>query len=207
MTGVSHGRRSATRTGAVSIEPSDEAARVDRMAVPGWVVRLSRVALVVLLSVGLGFGLAAVYQRVVGGGGPQVGAEAQETIRLINAARASASCPPAKADAALMALAQSDAQDMAGRGFLSAVNPENEDPVARARRFGYTGSVAESYAAGLATPQEVVQQWTNSANAPAAPVKQRLLACRMVSIGIGHDTGTALPSLAAHVWVVTLGDR
>jgi len=29
----------------------------------------------------------------------------------------------------------------------------------------------------------------------------------MVRIGIGHNTGTPLPDVAAHVWVMTLGDK
>jgi hypothetical protein len=105
-------------------------------------------------------------------------------------------------------MAQAQANDMVARGFLSSVNPDNQDPVSRALRFGYTGgAVTESFAAGLATPSEVVSQWTNGDNALAAPVLKRILTCPMVSIGIGHDTGTVAPPLAAHVWVVALGDR
>lgn len=169
--------------------------------------RAMRIAAVLALGVCLGCGLAAGYERTIGCRGPQLPADAQQLLILLNTVRAKASCPPLTASNALVAMAQAQADDMVTRGFLSSVNPDNQDPVSRAWLFGYSGTVTESFAAGLATPSEVVRQWTNPQNTFAAPVRQRIQTCRMVRVGIGHDTGTATPSLAAHVWVLTLGDR
>jgi hypothetical protein len=168
---------------------------------------MSSLATVLVLSLGLGFGVAAAYGRTRGDRGPQLPADAQQLLDLVNLVRTQSACPPLKVNGSLAAMAQAQANDMVARGFLSSVNPENQDPVSRASRFGYIGAVTESFAAGLASPSEVVAQWTNTDNALAVPVARRIRTCRMVSIGIGHDTGTAMPPLAAHVWVIALGDH
>lgn len=171
-------------------------------------IRVLRAVAVGLIGVGLAFALTVGYGRVFAEpAGLQVEGEERDFIQLVNDVRASASCPPVSADPALMRTAQAHAQDMVARGYLSSVTPDNLDPVGQAHRFGYTGAVTESYAAGLAVPAEVVGQWTNPGNPLATQVKQRIQDCRMVSIGVGHDTGTVLPGLAAQVWVMTLGDR
>lgn len=163
---------------------------------------------VLALSLALGCGVAVVHERSFGDRGPRLPAEAQQLLDLVNGVRKQGSCPPLRTNGALVAMAQAQANDMVTRGFLSSVNPDNQDPVARALRFGYTGgAVTESFAAGLATPSEVVNQWANADNALAAPVLKRILTCPMVSVGIGHDTGTVAPPLAAHVWVIALGDH
>lgn len=172
-----------------------------------WWVHLVRVVMVVAASIGLSLGLSAVYGRTLGNDGVAVAPDEQELINRVNAIRAEAHCPAVTADSSLLAAARAEADDMVTRGFLSSVNPDNEDPVSRARAFGYSGHVTESFAAGLATPSEVANQWTNPANPNAAPVNRRIRDCHMVSIGIGHSTGTPLPEYAAHVWVMTLGDR
>jgi uncharacterized protein YkwD len=130
----------------------------------------------------------------------------QQLIERINALRTQASCPPVTANSSLATAAQAQADDMVARGFLSSVNPDNEDPSSRARAFGYSGDVTESFAAGLATPAEVADQWSNPENPYAAPVNRRIRNCDLVSIGIGHSTGTPLPEFAAQVWVMVLGD-
>lgn len=174
---------------------------------PRWAVRLVRVLLVVAASVGLGLGVSAVYAQTLGERRVAVAPDEQELIDRINAIRAGASCPRVTASSSLVAAAQAQADDMVARGFLSTVSPDNQDPVSRAREFGYAGGVTESFAAGLATPSEVADQWTNPANPYAERVNQRIRDCDMVSIGIGHNTGTSLPGIAAHVWVMTLGDQ
>lgn len=179
-----------------------------RTSTPLWYRRPVRIVAVLALSVVSGCGLAAGYEQFQADPAPQLPTgEQQQLLDLINSFRKKKFCPPVKVDAALVATAQAQARDMVARGFLSSVNPDNEDPASRAHRFGYTGTVTESFAAGLSTPVEVVKQWTDSDNAFAAPVRKRILTCRMTSIGIGHDTGTSMPTLAAHVWVITQGDR
>lgn len=167
----------------------------------------SRILAVLMTSLGLAVTLTGLYDWTLGSRDPNLPPEAEQLIDRINAVRAQASCPPVTADAALTAMAQAQASDMVRRGFLSSVTPDNQDTVSRARAFGYLGTVTESFAAGLSTPSEVIGQWTNSTNPFAAPVIKRIRACHMLSIGIGHDEGTVRPSLAAHVWVMTLGDK
>jgi hypothetical protein len=167
---------------------------------------LFRIVMVVVASVGLSLGLSAVYGQTLGDQGVAMARDEKELIDRINAIRAAASCPPVTANSSLATAAQAQADDMVARGFLSSVNPDNEDPLSRARAFGYSGGVTESFAAGLATPVEVAEQWTNPENPYAAPVKRRIRDCDMVSIGIGHSTGTPLPEFAAQVWVMVLGD-
>jgi uncharacterized protein YkwD len=170
-------------------------------------VRLARVLAVVAVSVGLALGLSAVYGQTLRDPGVAVAPEEQELIDRINAIRAEASCPRVTPNASLAAAARAHADDMVARGYLSTLSPDGEDPVSRARAFGYSGGVTESFAAGLATPAEVASQWTNPANPHAARVNQRIRDCDMVSIGIGHSRGSPLPDIAAHVWVMTLGNR
>lgn len=171
-----------------------------------WAVHLLRIAAVLMASVGLSLGLSAVYGQTIRGSDAALPPQERELVDRINAIRADASCPAVRVDAALVAEAQAHADDMVDRGYLSVVSPEDQGPSTRARAFGYKGRVTESYAAGLSTPKEVADQWTNSANPAAAQVSQRIKNCHLVSIGIGHDTGTPLPTLAAQVWVMALGD-
>jgi hypothetical protein len=168
---------------------------------------LAHIVAALALGMALGCGLATGYEWILPDPAPPLSADAQQLLARINNVRKKESCPSLKANSALSAMAQAQANDMVVRGFLSSVNPDNQDPASRAHQFGYSGTVTESFAAGLGTPSEVINQWTNAENTFATPVIQRLKTCSMVSIGIGHDTGTAMPSLAAHVWVVTLGDH
>jgi hypothetical protein len=165
----------------------------------------ARIGAVLVAALGLSVGLAALYDQTLGTRQPELPAETQQVIDQINAVRAKASCPPVTVNASLTAMAQAHAADMVTRGYLSNVNLDNQDAASRAHRFGYTGAVTQSFAAGLATPTEVVTQMTNPGNDFAKPVLARIRACPMVSIGIGHDTGATRPSLAAHVWVIALG--
>jgi uncharacterized protein YkwD len=166
-----------------------------------------RILAVLMAGVCLSVVLTALYDWTRGDRGLALPVEDQQLIDRVNTIRAKASCPPVTANPALTAMAQAQANDMVSRGFLSSVNPDNEDTISRARMYGYPGTVMESFAAGLSTPSEVVGQWTNSANLSASPVMKRIRTCGMVSVGIGHNTGTVRPALAAHVWVMTLGDK
>jgi uncharacterized protein YkwD len=173
----------------------------------GWAGRAARLSVVLTVSVALGVGLAAGHERTVGDRGPRLPASQEQLLSLLNGVRARTSCPRLTADVALDSMAQAQADDMVARGFLSSVNPDGQDAPSRARWFGYFGNVSESFAAGLDAPTEVVSQWTNPWNPSAAPVVRRIQSCKMVSIGIGHNTGTVRPPLAAQVWVIVLGDR
>lgn len=172
-----------------------------------WPVRLLRITTVLAVSMGLAFGVSTAYGRTLDSWDADLPLDEQQLLQQINAIRASASCPPVTMDAALVGAAQSQADDMVTRGFLSSVNPDNEDPVARVREYGYSGKVTESFAAGLGSPSEVIDQWINPENPHARRVTNRIVDCHMVRGGIGHNTGTPLPGLAAHVWVLVLGDK
>jgi Cysteine-rich secretory protein family len=166
------------------------------------------VRVVVGLAVGglIGLGIAAVYARVDAGSDPEMPPQDRQLLTLVNQVRVRWGCPPLAPDATLNSLATADAQDMATRGRLDTVDPQNQDPTVRARRLGYQGLVTEHFAAGLDTPVEVISLW--SIGTPAsAPIRQDLRTCSLVSVGIGHDSGTVLPTLGAQVWVISLGDR
>jgi uncharacterized protein YkwD len=83
--------------------------------------RAMRIAAILALGVFLGCGLAAGYERAIGGRGPQLPADAQQLLTLLNTVRASV-IPPLTTDNALVAMAQAQADDMVTRGFLSSVN-------------------------------------------------------------------------------------
>jgi uncharacterized protein YkwD len=166
----------------------------------------ARAATGVVTGLVLAFGLASVYQRTQQDE-VSLPAEEQALVDLLDDVRATSSCPQLRVDAALTAMADDHARDMVTRGFLSTVNPSGEDATMRARRFRYPGSATDHYAAGLATPSEVVTEWANPAIAASAAVSRQIRTCSLVSVGVGHDAGTAVPALAAHVWVIALGDR
>lgn len=172
-----------------------------------WPVRLLRITTVLAVSMGLALGVSTAYGRTLESWSTSLPLNERQLLQQVNAIRASASCPQVTVDPALVGAAQAQADDMVTRGFLSSVNPDNEDPAARVRVFGYSGKVTESYAAGLGSPSEVADQWINPENPYAKRVTDRIVDCRMVSGGIGHNTGTPLPGLAAHVWVLVLGDK
>ncbi|HEY6793879.1 MAG TPA: CAP domain-containing protein [Kineosporiaceae bacterium] len=177
------------------------------MAAPAPVVRRDvQVAVSMLLSVLLSIGIAALYGRLMGAPQVVLPSDAQRLLALVNGVRADSHCPALRVDAALTEVAQAQARDMVARGFLSSVNPDNEDAITRAARFHYPGMVTEAYAAGLDMPDDVIVQWTQPTG-PGAAVAQRIRTCDMVSAGIGFDAGSVLPRLSAHVWVIDLGDR
>jgi uncharacterized protein YkwD len=152
-------------------------------------------------------GLSTAYADMVAAQPSGLAPDERELVHLIDLARSHASCPALRTDPRLTAAAQAHADDMVLRGFSSDVNPDNEDAAIRAQRQGYPGNVTEDFAVGLAEPTEVLAQWTNASNSFARDTGKRLLNCRLVSIGVGHDRGVVRPPLAAHVWVVTLGDQ
>jgi Cysteine-rich secretory protein family len=164
-------------------------------------------ALAMLSGVAAGVGAAALYSPLIGSSGPEMPADVQQLVGRLNVVRTAASCPPLTVDATLSAMAQTRAADMVTRGYLGSVTPDNQDVASLAHQFGYPGEATFSYAAGLSTPAEVITQWTNPKPELAMAITRRIRTCSMTSVGIGHDTGTVFPALAAHVWVMVLGDR
>jgi uncharacterized protein YkwD len=137
--------------------------------------------------------------------GPLISAEAR-LLDLVNDARRRAGCAVLRIDIRLATTARAHAEDMITRGFAAQRNPDKEDPEFRARRAGYQGKVAESFAAGLPSAEEVLAQWTNPRNAKAVPVRERITDCRWVSAGVGYAGGRVLPEFGDGAWVLTLGD-
>jgi uncharacterized protein YkwD len=179
---------------------------VEESKVPTLAARLVRVAVVFAASVGLALVFGVLYGRVAAPERELLPPDEQQLVDRINDIRAEMSCPLLTVDADLVAAAQAQADDMVARSYVGSVNPDNEDPSVRARAFGYPGRATESYAAGLGTPAEVIAQWTNTENPDAARVIRRIENCALSSIGVGHNTGNSVPGLAAHVWVVSMGD-
>ncbi len=98
----------------------------------------------------------------------------QDVFDLVNQEREAAGRSPLSWCDGLGELAKAHSNDMCDRGFFSHVNPEGEDPTARARA-GHAGSytfdpvvpspyygVGENIAMGYSTPEQVMEGWMNS---------------------------------------------
>lgn len=111
-----------------------------------------------------------------------------EVLLLVNAARAAAPvpCPPLTVDAALARAAQAHSDDMANRTYLDHVNPEGQDPKARAEEQGYTGTaVGENIAQGYPDAAAVMEAWMASDGH-----RGNIEKCEYTVIGIGvNDDG------------------
>jgi hypothetical protein len=132
-------------------------------------------------------------------------AQTARLIQLIDARRKTAGCPALTVDAELMTSAKTHVTDMAANGYASETGSDGSNPRQRAAAAGYSGQVVEIVAAGIPTPDEVFQQWTNTGNPAAAASVAKMTDCSRVHVGIGHNPGRIMPTFGPGIWVVDLG--
>jgi uncharacterized protein YkwD len=107
-------------------------------------------------------------------------------VGLVNIARSNAGCDPLTVDDRLAMAAQLHSDDMAARQYMDHVNPEGQDPSARAAAQGYTGAgIGENIAQGYPDPVAVMEGWMNSEGHRA-----NIENCDYTVIGVGvNETG------------------
>jgi uncharacterized protein YkwD len=118
---------------------------------------------------------------------------ADDTLRLVNEARATRGIPTLRADARLARAARGHSRDMVANGYFEHVSPTRGGLRARVKRTGWMRSrpiwwLGEDLAWGtneLSTPAAVVAEWL------ASPAHRRILLGRgFESVGIGVVAGT-----------------
>jgi uncharacterized protein YkwD len=121
-----------------------------------------------------------------------------DTLRFLNAARATRGVPPLKPDKRLALAARAHSLDMVANGYFDHVSPDGEGLRARVAHTGwlrrrFPWQLAENLAWGTgsrALPEEIVKAWLGS------PPHRRIMldrALRVVGIGIvlGTPSGAA----------------
>jgi len=104
----------------------------------------------------------------------------EQVLLRLNGERAKVGLPPLVTTAALQAIAEAHAQDMAARRFYDHVSPDGHDLAWRLQRRGYDFRwAAENIAKGLFTPSEVVDRWMQSSGH-----RQNILAVEAHHVGI-----------------------
>ncbi|MQY03344.1 sigma-70 family RNA polymerase sigma factor [Actinomadura macrotermitis] len=113
----------------------------------------------------------------------------QQVVRLANAERSRAGCPPLRVSPALHQAAQRHSADMAARRVLDHRGAGGDDPGDRITAAGFRWSAwAENIAQGQATPPAVVSAWMNSQGHRA-----NILNCRSTMVGVGVVRGAGGP--------------
>jgi uncharacterized protein YkwD len=116
-----------------------------------------------------------------------------DTLRLLNAARATRGAPPLKPDKRLAVAARAHSLDMVTHGYFDHVSPNGEGLRARVAHTGwlrrrFPWQLAENLAWGsgpLATPDAIVKAWMDS------PPHRRIMLSRALRVvGIGIVLGT-----------------
>ena len=105
----------------------------------------------------------------------------QQVLDLTNQQRANAGCAPLTMSFQLNSAAQKHARDMSERDFFSHTGSDGSTPQSRVTNVGYFGSIGENIAAGMATPQAVVDGWMNSPGH-----RENILNCSFRSIGLAY---------------------
>ncbi|RSM87577.1 CAP domain-containing protein [Kibdelosporangium aridum] len=125
-----------------------------------------------------------------------------DVVRLTNAERQKAGCPPLTAVAQLNVAAQRHSEDMAANNFLGHTGSDGSTMVTRVERAGYTGwrGLAENVAAGYQTAEAVVAGWMNSSGHRA-----NILNCGLRDIGVGYATNPS--STYGVYWTQNFGSR
>ncbi|SMD27092.1 CAP domain-containing protein [Kibdelosporangium aridum] len=125
-----------------------------------------------------------------------------DVVRLTNAERQKAGCPPLTAVAQLNVAAQRHSEDMAANNFMGHTGSDGSTMVTRVERAGYTGwrSLAENVAAGYRTAEDVVAGWMNSSGHRA-----NILNCGLRDIGVGYATNPN--STYGVYWTQNFGSR
>lgn len=137
-------------------------------------------------------------------GGPGLECEVLALVNQMRAAGATCggkSMPPAPAlemHATLRQVARSHAEDMAKNDYFSHTSLDGRSPFERMKDAGYQySSAAENIAAGSATADAVMAQWTSS-----GLHCENIMTGGFQHIGVGYAPSTGK---YAHVWVQTFG--
>lgn len=132
-----------------------------------------------------------------------------EVLKLVNEVRAKGAvcgkrggfgpAPALKADARLRCAALAHSQDMVDRRFFDHVNPDNEDPLDRIKKTGYSGHlVGENIAAGRSSASDVMADWMKSDGHCANIMKPEYTE---LGVGYVHGPGTKF----RHYWTQNFG--
>ncbi|MBY9081716.1 hypothetical protein KIH86_04980 [Paenibacillus sp. HN-1] len=107
----------------------------------------------------------------------------KEVVSLVNAERAKAGLAPLKALDSLNKVAAAKATDMRSNNYFSHTSPTYGSPFDMMKSFGVSfGYAGENIAMGQKTPQQVMNDWMNSAGH-----KANILSKNFDSIGVGFD--------------------
>lgn len=126
-------------------------------------------------------------------------------LAAINRARGERGLPPVAPAVELAAAAMDHARDMVARGFVAHRSPDGGQPADRARRRRYDFRViGENLAAGLRSPEDVVQGWTDSPGHAAI-----MYGADFREVGVGYLAGPVVEAKRSHghVWVAVFGTR
>ncbi|WP_369131110.1 CAP domain-containing protein [Modestobacter roseus] len=119
---------------------------------------------------------------------PAAAGTEQRVLDLVNAERATAGCPAVIADPALAGVARAHSADMRDRDYFSHIDPDGQDPFARARAAGIQTARAENIAYGQPDAAAVMAAWMASPGHRA-----NILNCELGTLGVGVAEGAGGP--------------
>lgn len=94
---------------------------------------------------------------------PELPAELQEFVSLLNVHRQGVGCEPLTWNPAVAAVAQAHSEDMVARSYFAHQNPEGESPFDRLQSAGVSySSAAENIAYGFPDGAAVLDGWLDS---------------------------------------------
>ena len=95
--------------------------------------------------------------------GPEISADVEEFVALMNDHRASVGCDPLEWNGDVAHVAQAHSEDMVERSFHAHTNPDGLSPFDRMTEAGISYSrAAENIAWGYGSAEAVLQGWLNS---------------------------------------------
>ena len=113
--------------------------------------------------------------------GPEISADVQEFVALMNDHRVSIGCPALEWHVVVGEVAQAHSDDMVERSFTAHTNPDGASPFDRLADAGVTYSrAAENIAWGYTTAQSVLDGWLGSSGHRA-----NLENCDLTHHGVG----------------------
>jgi uncharacterized protein YkwD len=128
-----------------------------------------------------------------------IGSVEEQVVRLTNARRAEAGCPPLTISDRLSSSARGHSRDMADNDFFNHIGSDGSTAFDRMARSGYRyTSAAENIAAGFADAESVVTAWTNSPGH-----RENMLNCSLREVGVGYAYGAG--SQYGHYWTQDFG--
>ena len=95
--------------------------------------------------------------------GPEISADVEEFVSLVNSHRATVGCAPLEWDGRVAAVAEAHSKDMVARDFFSHTNPDGDSPWDRLSDAGISFSLAaENIAWGYTSAEAVLSGWLGS---------------------------------------------